>query len=329
MKYPIAFIDTEIEPKSRQILDIGGVRSDGCEFHKKSFSDFVSFLSGTQFVCGHNILNHDIKYIGSALQDAGINPADVIDTLPLSPLLFPTKPYHALLKDDKLQTDEVNNPLNDSVKARCLFHDEIAAFQRKDDLLKEIFFGLLGNTPEFQAFFRFISYTSEKTDIEDLIRQKFEAEICIHADLAGMIAKHPIELAYCLSLIDSLVRHRKTHSITPPWVLKNYPHVERIMFRLRNTPCVEGCPYCNSALDIHKGLKHWFGFDSFRCYAGEPLQENAVRAAVDNKSLLAVFPTGGGKSITFQLPALMSGENAQGFDDRNIAVTIAYERSGR
>lgn len=127
-----------------------------------------------------------------------------------------------------------------------------------------------------------------------------------------MIAKHPIELAYCLSLIDSLARHRNTHSITPPWVLKNYPHVERIMFRLRNTPCVEGCPYCNSALDIHKGLKRWFGFDSFRSYAGEPLQEHAVRAAVDNKSLLAVFPTGGGKSITFQLPALMSGENAKG-----------------
>lgn len=162
MKYPIAFIDTEIEPKSRQILDIGGVRSDGCEFHKKSFSEFVSFLSGTQFVCGHNILNHDIKYIGSALQDAGINPADVIDTLPLSPLLFPTKPYHALLKDDKLQVDEANNPLNDSGKARYLFHDEIAAFQRKDNLLKQIFFGLLGDTPEFQAFFRFISYASEK-----------------------------------------------------------------------------------------------------------------------------------------------------------------------
>ena len=112
MKYPIAFIDTEIEPRSRQILDIGGVRSDGCEFHKKSFSEFVSFLSGTHFICGHNILKHDIKYIGGALQAAGINPADVIDTLPLSPLLFPTKPYHALLKDDKLQVDEANNPLN-------------------------------------------------------------------------------------------------------------------------------------------------------------------------------------------------------------------------
>lgn len=33
-----------------------------------------------------------------------------------------------------------------------------------------------------------------------------------------------------------------------------------------------------------------------------------MQAAVDNQSLLAIFPTGGGKSITFQLPALMAGE---------------------
>ncbi len=37
-----------------------------------------------------------------------------------------------------------------------------------------------------------------------------------------------------------------------------------------------------------------------------------MKAAVDNKSLLAVFPTGGGKSITFQVPALMSGESSKG-----------------
>src|SRR5690606_38066570 len=47
-------------------------------------------------------------------------------------------------------------------------------------------------------------------------------------------------------------------------------------------------------------------------YAGEPLQEKAVQAAVNNKSLLAIFPTGGGKSITFQVPALMSGVNERG-----------------
>jgi len=36
------------------------------------------------------------------------------------------------------------------------------------------------------------------------------------------------------------------------------------------------------------------------------LQEKAVKAAMANKSLLAVFPTGGGKSLTFQVPALIS-----------------------
>lgn len=45
---------------------------------------------------------------------------------------FPAKPYHKLLKDDKLQTEDTNNPLNDSIKARDLFFDEIATFQQAD-----------------------------------------------------------------------------------------------------------------------------------------------------------------------------------------------------
>jgi len=43
----------------------------------------------------------------------------------LSPLLFPEKPYHRLLKDDKLQPEELNNPVNDSKKAEELFYDEV------------------------------------------------------------------------------------------------------------------------------------------------------------------------------------------------------------
>lgn len=308
----IAFVDTEIEPKSRNILDIGSVKGDGSSFHKTSVPEFIQFLNGTHFICGHNIFNHDIKYIGKALTDAGINSANIIDTLFLSPLLFPTKPYHALLKDDKLQSEVTNNPLNDSIKAKDLFHDEIAAFKQTDDTLKQIFFLLLNDQKEFYSFFRFIAYTSESKDLEKLIWQKFENEICKQVDLTKIISEHPIELAYCLSLVSSFIEHKKIHSITPPWVLKNYPEVERIMFCLRNQPCISGCEYCNNVLDVNKGLKRFFGFDSFRTYGGEPLQEKAVKAAVDNKSLLAVFPTGGGKSITFQVPALMSGEAAKG-----------------
>ena len=75
---------------------------------------------------------------------------------------------------------------------------------------------------------------------------------------------------------------------------------------------MHGCVYCNEALDVKKGLKQFFGYDSYRTFDGEPLQEEAANAAITNKSLLAVFPTGGGKSIAFQVPALMSGNTSRG-----------------
>ncbi|MBX9784230.1 MAG: RecQ family ATP-dependent DNA helicase [Chitinophagaceae bacterium] len=304
----VAFIDTEIEPNSRKILDIGGIKDDGQSFHSNSISDFIAFIRGTEFICGHNIFNHDLKYIQNAINDAGVNSINIIDTLFLSPLLFPSKPYHALLKDDKLQTEEINNPLNDSIKAKDLFFDEVAAFQQTDETLKQILYLLLNNKKEFSSFFHFFAYTSTDTNLENLIREKFHSEICEHANLIKTISEQPIELAYALALINC----RNRYSITPPWVLKTYPGTERVMIALRNKPCLTGCVYCNQALDIHKGLKEYFGFDSYRTYAGEQLQEKAVKAAVDNKSLLAVFPTGGGKSITFQVPALISGVAIKG-----------------
>lgn len=307
----IAFIDTEIEPKSGKILDIGSIKDNGSVFHKNSIAEFIQFLNGTLFICGHNIFNHDIKYIGKAIEEASINPSNTIDTLFLSPLLFPTNPYHSLLKDDKLQSEDTNNPLNDSIKAKDLFYDEVATFKQTEETLKLIFYLLLNNQKEFQAFFYYINYQYENASIERLIRQKFKLQICEQVSFDNEILEHPIELAYCLSLINSFVQYKKIHSITPPWVLKNYPEVERIMFRLRNKPCVSGCDYCNQVLDANKGLKRFFGFDAYRKYGNEPLQEKAVKAAIDNKSILAVFPTGGGKSITFQVPALMSGENAK------------------
>lgn len=120
--------------------------------------------------------------------------------------------------------------------------------------------------------------------------------------------EYPIELAYTIALI-----YTKDHySITPPWVLKKYPEVENIIKVLCNTPCKDGCFYCNNKMNIHAQLKRFFDYDNFRTYNGEPLQEKAVDAAVRGKSLLAVFPTGGGKSITFQLPALIAGEAVHG-----------------
>ena len=306
----IAFIDTEIDPKNGKINDIGCIKGDGSIFHRNSILELVPFVNGTNYVCGHNILHHDLKFIGKPLFEAGITAA--IDTLFLSPLLFPTRPYHALLKDDKLQTEELNNPLNDAIKAKDLFYDEVAAFNQIDSDLQQIFYGLLHDKREFKSFFKFISFQPQNSISLDLIiAKRFKDAICENVKIQQIIDENPIELAYCLSLINSFIQHQKIHSITPPWVLRNYPEVERLMFKLRNKPCITGCPYCNNALDIHVGLKRFFGFDSYRTYGSEPLQANAVKAAVDSKSLLAVFPTGGGKSITFQVPALMCGDNSK------------------
>ncbi|MGE6221695.1 RecQ family ATP-dependent DNA helicase [Nubsella zeaxanthinifaciens] len=314
----IAFIDTEIDAKSYKVVDIGGIRDNGLRFHKASLTEFAEFISGVKFICGHNILNHDVKYVSKALESAGINSSNIIDTLFLSPLLFPANPYHSLIKDDKLQSEDTNNPLNDSIKARDLFYDEVATFDQADQELKQIFYSLLHKQKEFSGFFNYINYSVSTAEIESIIHQRFENQICKQVSLHRETSEHPIELAYCLSLINSFVKHKKIHSITPPWVLKNYPETERIMFRLRNKPCLSGCSYCNTALDAQKGLKRFFGFDTYRKYGDEPLQENAVKAALSNKSILSIFPTGGGKSITFQVPALMSGENS-----RSLTIVIS------
>lgn len=303
----IAFFDTEIGPDSGRLFDIGCIKSDGSTFHSNHPADFVRFLQGTQYLCGHNIFQHDLKFVYDLIDASGIKPM-FIDTLHLSALLFPAKPYHALVKDDKLQTDELNNPLNDSIKARDLFFDEVTAFQRLDDSMKRIFYCLLKDQKEFRAFFHFLDYSRLEWNIETVIKEKFYGRICDRADIRDMVSHYPVEMAYCLALINANSRF----SITPPWVLRSYPNVERVMYMLRRKPCLQGCVYCNQAFDIHKALKRFFGYDSYRTYAGEPLQEKAVAAAVANKSLLAIFPTGGGKSITFQVPALMSGVNSSG-----------------
>ena len=51
--------------------------------------------------------------------------------------------------------------------------------------------------------------------------------------------------------------------------------------------------------DIHAILKRYWGYDKFR-----PMQEDIIRAVLDKKDTLVLLPTGGGKSICFQVPVM-------------------------
>lgn len=54
-------------------------------------------------------------------------------------------------------------------------------------------------------------------------------------------------------------------------------------------------------IDIHAALKKYFGFSTFK-----GLQEEVVKSVVNNKNTFVIMPTGGGKSLCYQLPALIA-----------------------
>ncbi len=308
----IISVDTEVSTENNRILDIGAVDINKNKYHGISADELKAIVRQAGFVCGHNIIDFDMKYlrerIGGDFDKVFCAGENVIDTLYLSALLFPMKPYHHLIKDDKLDTEDVNNPQNDAENALKVFCDEIEQFNKLDETLKKIYYTLLKGTREFGAFFKYISYENESVWIENDIKTYFRNRICENTPMSYIIREHGIEMAYALSLVNA----GDKDSITPPWIVKKYPMVQTIIHMLCGIPCEKGCEYCNSQLDAKSGLKKFFGYDDFRKFDGVNLQEKAVNAAIRNKSLLAVFPTGGGKSITFQLPALMAGQNEKG-----------------
>ncbi|MEA2687680.1 MAG: ATP-dependent helicase RecQ, partial [Candidatus Eremiobacteraeota bacterium] len=53
--------------------------------------------------------------------------------------------------------------------------------------------------------------------------------------------------------------------------------------------------------ELREALERWFGFPTFR-----PSQEAIVRDVLDGRDVFALLPTGGGKSLCYQLPAVLT-----------------------
>ena len=107
------------------------------------------------------------------------------------------------------------------------------------------------------------------------------------------------------------------NSVMPPWVRYQFPGAGRLVRRLRDTACTDpACDWCRERHDATKELTRWFGYDSFRPEPadedGKPLQQSVVEAALAGEHALAILPTGTGKSVCYQVPALSRYDKAGG-----------------
>ena len=59
----IIFIDSEISLRNHKIDDLGAIKENGDIFHSSDIRSFATFIQKGNFLCGHNIVHHDLKYL--------------------------------------------------------------------------------------------------------------------------------------------------------------------------------------------------------------------------------------------------------------------------
>ena len=302
----ILYLDIETDSKG-VVRDFGAVYGHS-ELHERHVSRLSNWIDDANILCGHNIIKHDVPELEKLLDRKISDNKELVDTLLWSPLIFSENPYHKLVKGYKLlNEDTANNPLSDSKLTRTLLHDLLNGFQSAEQSWRETLYYLLKGDRRFAPFFKLVTPIDGGNDagpIEDLINGK----VCSSVDITRFIEWYPVELAYVLALI----RVDSSESVLPKWVTMSFPKTLDILDELRLISCSKSsCEYCSEHLDPKKGLHRFFGYSDFRKFDGDgpvSLQEKTVRSGLSDDSFVAVFPTGGGKSLTFQLPALIRGE---------------------
>jgi RecQ family ATP-dependent DNA helicase len=320
-------VDLEVDPKSARLFAFAAVRGEQAMVHRTGpwasleigLNRLEALCDGAAHLVGHNILRHDLPHlVANRARLAGLGAAP-IDTLWLNPLAFPRNPYHHLVKhyqDGRLQVGHVNDPEQDARLALQVLADQIAAFTR-----------LGQEAPDALLAYHHLTTRGEASGGFDALFQSLRgpapgeaaAYAAIHRLLDGRACDHRLEqtlgrlsdprnswpMAYALSWISVA----GGDSVMPPWVRLQFPQAGRIVRHLRDTNCGDpACTWCAEKNNPNAALERWFGFPSFRPQPvddmGRPLQERIVAEAMAGKSVLGILPTGTGKSVCYQIPAL-------------------------
>src|SRR5690606_37498656 len=242
------------------------------------------------------------------------------DTLWLNPLAFPRNPYHHLVKhyhDGRLQAGHVNDPEQDARLVFQVLRNQLAALARQNE-----------ECPDAVTAFHFLTTRMENSDGFDAVFRQVRGKVAsgvreAETTLFGLLQGHACEkridqalsrvsspqlgwpMAYALSWI--LVAGGD--SVMPPWVRAQFREAALIVRHLRDTNCSSSdCTWCSEKNDPVRALSRWFGFNAFRAEPvddmGRSLQERIVDETMRGASVLGILPTGTGKSVCYQIPAL-------------------------
>ena len=315
-------LDLEVGKQDRRIHAFAAVRP-GVEqplvFHDgdlaTALAELDKFADGADFLLGHNLIDFDLLHLKAAKPDLRLLKLPAVDTLRLNPLAFPRNPYHHLVKhyqDGQLKRGRLNDPELDARIALEVFADQQTALRDASRGLLEAWHWLTGTGPDsagFDAVFASIRYAPRPTDAaaNAAIGEQLTGIACQNCgrDILENAAQSGWPLAYALAWLSV----SGGNSVMPPWVRHQFPEAGELVRRLRDMPCGEAdCDWCRERHDSRKELKRWFGFDDFRpeplSADGRPMQQTIVEAAMAGEHVMGILPTGTGKSLCYQIPAL-------------------------
>ena len=320
-------LDVGTAPHDTHALrDVGAFRPDwdaGLRLTRKT-ADFTGrldqFTAGAQFVLGHNTRRFDLPTLAHLYPTLALHRLAQIDTLELSPIAFPQNPYHRLVKDYKLCAASRNDSVQDARLAHTLFLEQRDALQERiaqhpDEALC-LHYLLVPEGEQDQGLGALLAQwrASPRPSLEAATLAWLrcsKGKVCISAqrhlirDWLPNPSWHQ-SLGYVLAWL----RVSGGNSVLPPWVRHSFGRVPEALRALRDTPCGDAqCAWCQEQHQLSTLLPRYFpGITQFRAQPatedGRSLQQAIVENGIAGTPTLAILPTGGGKSLCYQLPAL-------------------------
>ncbi len=316
-------LDLEIGVQDRRIHKFAGVRpvtgqslifpAAGARLDA-ALAKLDDLADSAEFLLGHNLIEFDLPHLQAANPRLRLLKLPAVDTLRLNPLAFPRNPYHHLVKhyqDGQLIRERKNDPELDARLTLEVFDNQQGALRAMPSDLLTAWHWLTtrDDGAGFDRFFASVRKSRRPSDAEalDALHSRLAGNACrTHAlELMKDAARYGWPLAYALAWLSV----SGGNSVMPPWVRHHFPDAGQLVRRLRDTACADpACDWCRERHDARRELKRWFGFPDFRPKpadeVGRPIQQSVVEAAMAGENLLAILPTGTGKSVCYQVPAL-------------------------